>query len=508
MLKTIVVLPDGTELSSGKTGDCAVKSFSYTQCVNDRQELTLGSVCAAMVEITVITENASLPLEAGQEITVYRQDENDTRYPVGIFLTEKPTKQSAYSLKVTAYDRVSLLDKNLTQWLTGLEGWPYTLQNLSRMVCDACGVQLKEEPLPNGDYLVQRFYADGVTGRHLLQWIGELAGRFCRCTPDGQLEFSWYAVNPVPVGTGDSFYYQNGLSYEEYTVAPVDRVHLKQNESDVGTFYPESGEGDNTYVITGNPMMTANTAGSLIGIAQTLYEQLREVSYTPCKLTIPASFRFSAGDIVTVTDRTGNTFSAYIMTRKQAGGRDTLECTGSASRGSTLAVNNSSYKALSGKVLNLSVTVEGLKVENREVQEKSASLSLDVEGISSEVSRQHSELEIMKNQVTAVSQNSESLDIRVRNMAEQGVQKVTTETGFTFDEKGLSISKSGTRMENLLDESGMYVKRYGEVLLQANQDGVTAVDVSVGNYLVVGDHARFEDYSEAEDECRTACFFI
>lgn len=508
MLKTIVVLPDGTELSSGKTGDCAVKSFRLTQCVNDGQELTLGSVCAAMVEITVMTENSALPLQAGEEITVYRQDEDGARYQVGVFITEKPTKQSAYSLKLTAYDRICLLDRDLTQWLNGLDGWPYTLQNLGRMVCDACGLELKEELLPNGDYLVQRFYADGVTGRHLLQWIGELTGRFCRCTPDGKLELTWYTQNPVPVGTGECFYYENGLSYEAYTVAPVDRVHLKQNESDMGTFYPENGEGNNTYVISGNPMMTANTAGSLIGIAQTLYEQLYEVSYTPCKLTVPASFRFSAGDIVTVTDRSGKTFSAYIMTRKQAGGRDTLECTGSANRGSTLAVSSASYKALSGKVMNLSVTVEGLKAENREAQGKTASLSLDVEGISSEVSRQNSDLEIMKSQMTAVRQSSESLDIRIQSMTEQGVRKVTTETGFTFDEKGLSISKSGTRMENLLDESGMYVKRYGEVLLQANQDGVTAVDVSVGNYLIVGDHARFEDYSEAEDERRTACFFI
>ena len=88
------------------------------------------------------------------------------------------------------------------------------------------------------------------------------------------------------------------------------------------------------------------------------------------------------------------------------------------------------------------------------------------------------------------------------------MSKVTTQTGFTFDERGLTISKEGTSMENLLDESGMYVKRSGEILLQADRDGVKAVDVSVGNYLIVGDHARFEDYSSADDEKRTACFWI
>ena len=158
--------------------------------------------------------------------------------------------------------------------------------------------------------------------------------------------------------------------------------------------------------------------------------------------------------------------------------------------------------------MNLSVTVEGLKAENREAQGNTASLKLDVEGISSEVSRQQTQKETVKTQLTQIEQTSEAMNIKIRNLTQQGADKVTTQTGFTFDEKGLTISKSGTAMENLLDESGMYVKRSGQVLLQADQDGVRAVDVSVGNFLIVGDHARFEDYSSADESGRTACFWI
>ena len=59
-------------------------------------------------------------------------------------------------------------------------------------------------------------------------------------------------------------------------------------------------------------------------------------------------------------------------------------------------------------------------------------------------------------------------------------------------------------MENLLDNTGMYVRRSGEVILQANAAGVQATDVVVRNYLVVGTHARFEDYPVG----RTACFYL
>ena len=137
-----------------------------------------------------------------------------------------------------------------------------------------------------------------------------------------------------------------------------------------------------------------------------------------------------------------------------------------------------------------------------------AGLSLDVEGISTEVSRQQSQMETVSTRLTALSQTAEDVKLQIRQAEEAGSKKVVTETGFTFDEQGLSISKSGTQMENLLDETGMLVKRSGEVILRADQDGVEAVDVSVRNYLIVGDHARLEDYSSGKDTKRTACFWI
>ena len=50
--------------------------------------------------------------------------------------------------------------------------------------------------------------------------------------------------------------------------------------------------------------------------------------------------------------------------------------------------------------------------------------------------------------------------------------------------------------------------RGSTVMLQANASGVIATDVSVRNYLIIGEHARFEDYSDGSDSARTACFFI
>jgi hypothetical protein len=105
--------------------------------------------------------------------------------------------------------------------------------------------------------------------------------------------------------------------------------------------------------------------------------------------------------------------------------------------------------------------------------------------------------------LTALEQTAASVQISVQNIREQGVSKVKTEANYTFDDRGLKISRSGEQMENLLDNTGMYVTRGNEAILQANADGVVAVDVRVKNYLCVGENARLEDYENG----RTACFW-
>ena len=49
----------------------------------------------------------------------------------------------------------------------------------------------------------------------------------------------------------------------------------------------------------------------------------------------------------------------------------------------------------------------------------------------------------------------------------------------------------------------MSVRRAGQVLLQADNRGVEAVDVTVRNYLIIGENSRIEDYGAG----RTACFY-
>lgn len=101
---------------------------------------------------------------------------------------------------------------------------------------------------------------------------------------------------------------------------------------------------------------------------------------------------------------------------------------------------------------------------------------------------------------------AEGLSIEVQGLKDMGATKVTTRIGYTFDDDGLWIQKPGEEMENKMDNTGMYVARSGEPILTANNDGVIATDVTVRNFLNMGENSRFEDYSDGTDTARTGCF--
>lgn len=117
-------------------------------------------------------------------------------------------------------------------------------------------------------------------------------------------------------------------------------------------------------------------------------------------------------------------------------------------------------------------------------------------------------VDALSGDVAELKQNSSDISIAVQKLIDDGVNKLVTEFGLTIDGSCVDIHRSGTEMHNSLDETGMYVKRSEDVMLQANANGVIATDVSVRNYLIIGSHARFEDYSDGTDSARTACFWI
>lgn len=102
------------------------------------------------------------------------------------------------------------------------------------------------------------------------------------------------------------------------------------------------------------------------------------------------------------------------------------------------------------------------------------------------------------------SMTADQVHLAISTELSKGVDKVTTSTGFTFNEAGLTISKSDSEISTNIDEDGMSIYKNNEEVLTADNTGVTQINATIKQYLIVGKNSRFEDYGSD----RTGCFWI
>ena len=395
MLQPILTLSSGTELKGGSPGS-AVKSLTLHTAVNAGQEFTIGSAFSDYIEAEIWADpGGSLQITAGDALTYYRQDDAGSRTKVGVFYAEKPTRTKRNSYKVTAYDTMSKLDADFSGWLRANQAqFPKTIWQLVQLACQRAGVTLASSSLPiNGSYSVQAFYADDLTCRQIISWAAEAAGCYAHMNADGKLQFLTYTdkrstAKITPDGAGNSTaYYADSLSYEDYTVKAIEKVQIRQSDSDVGVIYPDSTTATNTYAVQGNLLLTTGTEANLKSVVQNLYNVLKNVTYTPCKVSVPSSSGLACGQIVHVKDARGREFDTYLMSATISSGKASFESVGSASRESSSAVNSQSYKNLTGKMLEIKTSVDGLEVKASDLTGKYTDLKATVDGLSSEVKK-------------------------------------------------------------------------------------------------------------------------
>ena len=240
---------------------------------------------------------------------------------------------------------------------------------------------------------MQAFYADDLTCRQIISWAAEAAGCYAHMNADGKLQFLTYTdkrstVKITPDGASNSTaYYADSLSYEDYTVKAIEKVQIRQSDSDVGVIYPDSTTATNTYAVQGNLLLTTGTEANLKSVVQNLYNVLKNVTYTPCKVSVPSSSGLACGQIVHVKDARGREFDTYLMSATISSGKASFESVGSASRESSSAVNSQSYKNLTGKMLEIKTSVDGLEVKASDLTGKYTDLKATVDGLSSEVKK-------------------------------------------------------------------------------------------------------------------------
>lgn len=122
---------------------------------------------------------------------------------------------------------------------------------------------------------------------------------------------------------------------------------------------------------------------------------------------------------------------------------------------------------------------------------------LNAEQIESITNGQAEDIEALSGRITQIQTQAGSIDLRVTEIEQNGVSKVSTVTG-TFDLEGLHITKVGEAMSSLLDWDGFVVKRDQTEVLTVRSSGVESENLKVRKWLTL-EPARFEKVHALSD---------
>ena len=428
MLRNKLVRSDGSIIDSS-----VIISCDLTEEVNSNTNLSVGDVTSSEISVEML----STYLVEQDEVLTYYIIEDGVETRIGVFNVEKPSVASRTTIKFLAYDNVVKAEKIFSGWLReNQELFPMTLAELVTYACEYCGLSFSSAGFPQSGIEINAFYADDISCRQILAWAGAIAGRFVRANSNGEIEFAWYtdakniivtpgitngsnSISVTDDGTGNvnimsegatvvddgegnvsmeipdvKVLYNNGevslaaevsvpykqgsLSYEAYTTDTVERVQIKQSEDDIGVIYPEDATG-NCFVIRENMLIATCGIDVVTQVAARLYEQLYTISYVPATVTLPRTILVRAGDIITIRDSKGVEITTYVMKLSVSASGTSVTSTGDKSYDTNAAVSSEKYQNLTGKVLEIKKTVDGLKIKNDDLAGKVSSLEMSTD---------------------------------------------------------------------------------------------------------------------------------
>lgn len=232
------------------------------------------------------------------------------------------------------------------------------------------------------------------------------------------------------------------------------------------------------------------------------------------------NFLIEVGDKIALETKDGNFVYAYVLddvleysgtltqeTQWEYEENDTEDESNSTSLGEVLKQTyakvdkaNKKVEIMASEVSANSEVVSALEMNTNSIL---ASVSNIETTMDDKLEAVEGELSTLSTKVAA-TMTAEDVKLEIQTELENGVSKVATSTGYTFDETGLSIEKSGSEMKTQITEDGMTVYKNDESVLVANNSGVEATNLHATTYLIIGTNSRFEDYGNS----RTGCFWI
>jgi hypothetical protein len=448
------------------------------------------------VEITILDKTREITVDKGDSFKVYFgvNDSYISNFPL-FYVTDDITRdENTNNITIKGWDKLTSAATHKIEELT-LE-FPITVAGYAEAVASYLGLSVVY-PVENErfglSYAETANYAGTESLRDLLDDIAEITQTIYYIDATGNIVFKQLTrENPFTI---------NKTSY--FTLTSKDAVVL----GDIGS---TTELGDNitaesdiegiTQYIRNNGLL--DLRGDRAEILQNAVSAISGLTITPFTCNYRGNYLLEIGDCITLTTKDDDVIYSFLLDEKITynGGLSAVlawEFAGDAETNSNPATLGEMLNETFAKVDKAAKEVLIVVSEVDENKQNISSLQMTTSGISADVAKLDAEVN------AAVTAEDVRLEIK-RELAENGIDKVITTTGFVFDDVGLTVSKSGTEMATIISEDGMTVNKNGQEMLKADNTGVVAKNLHANTYLIVGENSRFENYGSS----RTGCFWI
>lgn len=370
------------------------ESMSISESLSSSENLDFGSCEASQFEVTLINVNESIK---GAHLVAYQTIKGlfpaDDLYPsedlfpdgysmpLGRYIVQSADKQTNRRYRdLVALDYMTLFDTDVIDWYNALR-FPLTLREFRASLCRYIGVtESVPDHLPNDDMLVEKTIdAVKLNGRDVLVACEQINGTFGHFDRNGVLQHIVLDPNcellpaedlypsddlfpgSIDEATSNIFdetmepYLCISCKHEEYTVQPIDKVRICQEEGDIGAIY---GDGDNCYTIEGNYLVFGKSTAELEKIAIGIYGMISGRKYIPYEYNGKGLPYVEVGNSILIKP---DNVSTYIMKRTLSGIfalKDNYSATGEEVRSMKAPDVNTEIIQLKGKSAILKRTVE------------------------------------------------------------------------------------------------------------------------------------------------------
>ena len=199
-------------------------------------------------------------------------------------------------------------------------------------------IELEQVPitLPNDNVTLNKFNVTEFSGADILSCILQLSGAFGFIAIDGRFKYvipktsSDYLID-------DGSYVQGSFNYEDEPMEPITQVIIKGFSDDYGEegsySVADASMGDttgNVFTIENNNLIQSCPLATRQLLCSNLYYAIRNYSYYPSSVDLPAYIGLEPGDVFTIeTDRKTVTFPVFKRTLKGISAlKDSVEAPG------------------------------------------------------------------------------------------------------------------------------------------------------------------------------------